>query len=141
MVADKTQIHMGEQSVLKYDVYTRYDTRYNGFKVKPDCPGFEVTPIKVESEKIERTVTRDDKRYVKAAIHEMILRPLEVGVHKIDPGSIKVSVLLLHDSINSAYESDSYMSNSQRYPHREERILQLTPFKITVLSEPLNSKQ
>lgn len=124
--AEKTEIHQDERTVFKFDLYTRYNTRFLGVVTPPSFQGFEkyaevsMAAFPVGSGK-EESVTRDGKEYKKNNIFRSILKPLGPGVCVVTPPSIKVSVQI-------GVDSDDKRS-------WEERTLQTLPLKITVLSE------
>lgn len=93
VVAEPLEVFPDQQIMLNYDLYTRYDTRYEGFEYEGDMTMFWQEVIPTKGDNIQREVIqRDGKKYVRARIKRMALFPLEEGVFTIDPGVVSVSI-------------------------------------------------
>src|SRR3989338_4040879 len=64
--ADKMSVYPNEPILLTYELLTRYDTRYEGFEVESELPGFWFQNIAYpQNMKVERRIIRrNDLRIV-----------------------------------------------------------------------------
>ena len=89
---DKTSVYPNEQVLLTYALYTRYDTRYEGFEKEAQLSGFWMEEFPMEREIEKETVRMNGKRYVKAEIKKVALFPTSPAEYTIDPGTMKASI-------------------------------------------------
>jgi len=92
VTSDKTTAAINEKIKLDYNLYTRYDTRYEGFESEGRFRGFWIEQATTPQPATRGIVVLNGKRYVKATIRETILSPIYSGDLVIDPGIIKVSI-------------------------------------------------
>lgn len=116
--ADKSEVYPNEQIILTYDLFTRYDTRYECFAKEGRFRGFWVEFQELKQENAGMTVVEHEgKRFAKATVKKIALFPDAPGKYVIDPGTAKASVRL---------ESND----------RENRMLESKPLEITVRDFP-----
>ncbi len=89
---DKTAVYPGQQISLTYSLYTRADTRYEGFEEEPQATGFWVEEIPIGRDIEKTTVTVGGRRYIKADIKKLALFPTSPGQFQIEPGTVKASI-------------------------------------------------
>ncbi|MBI4970951.1 MAG: protein BatD [Candidatus Omnitrophica bacterium] len=89
---DKTSVYPGEQILLTYSIYTRADTRYEGFEQEPEATGFWIEELPIGQNIDRSTVTINGRRYIKADIRKMALFATAPGEFPIQPGSVKASI-------------------------------------------------
>ena len=135
---DKSEAYPNEQILLTYSLYTRYDTRYEGFSEEPEMSGFWIEEFPMERDIKRETVRMNGKRYVKADIRKIALYPTATAQYTINPGIIKVSVRQepQSHSIFDEFFSDSFFSGSGFFSRRETRILKPDPIQVTVKAFP-----
>lgn len=139
---DKTTAYPNEQILLTYSLYTRYDTRYEGFQKEPQVSGFWIEEFPMERDVRRETVRFNDKRYVKADVKKMALFPTTAADYTIDPGSLKVTVRQEPEttSIFDEFFNDSFFSGGGFFSRREERLLQPPPIQLKVIPFPEKGK-
>ncbi len=139
---DKRITFPNEQILLTYTLFTRYDTRYEGFEEEPSVSGFWIEDFPLDRDLGRETVTVNGKRYVKADIRKIALFPTSAAEYTIHPGVIKVSVR--RDPQNSNmfddFFDDNFFSGASFFSRREERILKPDPLTITVRPFPETGK-
>ncbi len=88
----RTTAYPNQQVIMAYNLYTRLDTRYEGFKHEPELPfqWFEDRPV-TNSNVVRTTVTHNGARYVMAEIRHMSLFPMKAGAFTLKPGVIDAS--------------------------------------------------
>ncbi|MFH0984322.1 MAG: VWA domain-containing protein [Candidatus Omnitrophota bacterium] len=92
VTADKTTVSVNEKIKLNYNLYTRYDVRYEGFETEGRFRGFELDTPPLGSE-IPREVAKvNGKKYVKACVKTMFLSPIYGGDLVVNPGTAKVGI-------------------------------------------------
>ena len=92
-VVDRKTLYQNEQMLLTYSLYTRYDTRYEGFDKEPETSGFWIEEFPMVDRDVPReTVRMNGKRYVKADVKKLALFPTAPGNYTIQPGTLKVSI-------------------------------------------------
>ncbi|MCM8775683.1 MAG: BatD family protein [Candidatus Omnitrophica bacterium] len=135
---DKDTVYTGEQILLTYSLYTRYDTRYEGFEQEPQVSGFWIEEFPMDRDIVRETVKVNDKRYVKADIKKVALFPTTAAEYTIQPGSIKVSIREepQSSSIFDEFFNDSFFSGSSFFARRQDKLLNPPPIKITVKPLP-----
>ncbi len=139
---DKLTVYQNEQILLTYSLYTRYDTRYEGFMEEPEISGFWIEEFPMEREITRETVRVDGKRYVKADIRKIALFPTAAAEYTIRPGVLKASVRQepQSDSIFDEFFNDSFFSGSGFFSRRENRLLKPPPILLVVKPLPEEGK-
>ncbi len=139
---DKTSIYPNEQVLLTYSLYTRYDTRLEGFEEEPQVSGFWIEEFPMEREVRRETVRVDGKRYVKADVRKMALFPTAPAEYTIQPGVLKASIRqeAQQSSVFDEFFDDSFFSGGSFFARRENRILKPPPIHITVKPFPEEGK-
>ena len=89
---DRKTLYQNEQMLLTYSLYTRYDTRYEGFDKEPETSGFWIEEFPMGRDVPRETVRQNGKRYVKADVKKLALFPTAPGNYTIQPGTLKVSI-------------------------------------------------
>jgi len=79
--------------LLKYNLYTRYDTRYDGFQNGGSFPGFRAELTTPSATPDKEVVEVDGREFVKVTLRELTLFPIESGNHIIDPGIMKLQIV------------------------------------------------
>lgn len=139
---DKTSVYANEQILLSYSLYTRYDTRYEGFDKEPQVSGFWIEEFPMDREVERERVRMNGKPYVKADVKKMALFPTAPAEYTIDPGTLKASIRKDPES-NSVFDeffNDSFFSGGGFFARREDRILKPPPIQITVKPLPEKGK-
>lgn len=139
---DKAAVYPNEQVLLTYSLYTRYDTRYEGFAEEPEISGFWIEEFPPEREVQRETVRVGGKRYVKADVRKVALFPTEAGDYTIPPGSIKVSIRREPQStgIFDEFFSDSFFAGGGFFSRRESRLLSPAAVSLAVRPFPKAGK-
>lgn len=135
---DKTRAYPNEQVLLSYSLFTRYDTRYEGFEEEPQTSGFWIEEFPQDREVVRETVRMNGKRYVKADIKKVALFPTTPAEYTIHPGSMKVSIRQEPEntSIFDEFFSDSFFSGGGFFTRRENRLLKPPVLNLTVKPLP-----
>ncbi|HXV28150.1 MAG TPA: BatD family protein [bacterium] len=139
---DKLTVYQNEQILLTYSLYTRYDTRYEGFMEEPEISGFWIEEFPMEREITRETVRVDGKRYVKADVRKIALFPTTAAEYTIRPGILKASVREepRSDSVFDEFFNDSFFSGSGFFSRRENRLLKPPPILLVVKPLPEEGK-
>ncbi len=139
---DKTTAYPNEQVLLTYSLYTRYDTRYEGFGEEPEMSGFWIEEFPPEREIRRETVRVSGKQYVKADIRQIALFPTAPAQYEIKPGTLKASIRQepQGSSVFDEFFNDSFFSGSGFFSRRENRLLKPAPLKLTVIPFPEQGK-
>jgi len=139
---DKTSVYPNEQVLLTYSLYTRYDTRYEGFDEEPEVSGFWIEEFPAEREIRRETVRINGKRYVKAEIKKMALFPTAAADYTIQPGTLKVSIRQepQSTSVFDEFFNDSFFSGGNFFARRENRLLKPPPIALIVKDFPARNK-
>lgn len=139
---DKNVVFPGEEILLTYSLYTRYDTRYEGFGEEPEMSGFWIEEFPMEREIPRENTRMNGKRYVKADIRKIALFPTAPAEYTIKPGDIKVSIRkeTQMESPFDEFFNDSFFSGGGFFTRRESRILKPEPVHITVKPLPEQGK-
>ncbi|MBN1689097.1 MAG: protein BatD [Candidatus Omnitrophica bacterium] len=139
---DKTTIFPNEQVLLTYSLYTRYDTRYEGFEEEPGVSGFWIEEFPPEREVKRETVRVGGMRYVKAEIKKLALFPTTAADYTISPGKIKVSIRQepRATSIFDEFFNDSFFTGGGFFARRENRLLEPPPIALKVVPFPSRGK-
>lgn len=139
---DRKTVYQNEQLLLSYSLYTRYDTRYEGFEKEPETSGFWIEDFPMEREISRETVRVNGKRYVKADVKKVALFPTAPGDYTIQPGSIKVSIREEPQGSNvfDEFFSDSFFTGGSFFARRQNRLLNPPPIKVVVKPLPEEGK-
>ncbi len=134
---DRKTLYQNEQMLLTYSLYTRYDTRYEGFEKEPETSGFWIEEFPMDREVPRETVKVNGKRYVKADVKKLALFPTAPGNYTIQPGSLKVSIREEPQGASAFDEffSDSFFTGGSFFARRQNRLLQ--PPSIQLVVKPL----
>lgn len=139
---DRKSVYQNEQLLLTYSLYTRYDTRYEGFEKEPETSGFWIEDFPMEREIERETVRMNGKRYVKADVKKTALFPTAPGTYSIQPGSLKVSIREepRGSSVFDEFFSDSFFNSGSFFARRQNRLLNPPPIQLTVKPLPESGK-
>lgn len=139
---DKPVVFPNEQVLLTYSLYTRYDTRYEGFEEEPSISGFWIEDFPLDRDLGKETVTVEGKRYVKADVRKMALFPTAAAQYTLQPGVLKISVEEepKTTSLFDDFFNDSFFSGSGFFGRRVERLLKPEPLAVTVKPLPEHGK-
>lgn len=134
---DKPEVYQNQQVLLTYSLYTRYDTRYEGFEEEPVVSGFWIEEFPMERDIEKQTVKVGGKPYVKADVRKMALFPTAAADYTIRPGKIRASIRQQpqQQSIFDDFFDDSFFNNGGFFARRENRLLE--PSAIQVKVKPL----
>lgn len=140
--ADKTRVYPNQQILLTYTLYTRYDTRYEGFEEEPELSGFWIEEFPMDREIRRETVNLNGKRYMQAEVRKIALFPTAEAEYTIKPGVMKASIRQepQSQSIFDEFFNDSFFSGSGFFSRRENRLLKPEPVKISVVPFPEKGK-
>ena len=139
---DKKTLFQNEQMLLTYSLYTRYDTRYEGFEKEPEMSGFWIEEFPMDRDVPRETVRMNGKRYIKAEVKKLALFPTAPGNYTIQPGSLKVSIREEPQGSNAFDEffSDSFFTGGAFFARRQNRLLSPPPIQLVVKPLPENGK-
>lgn len=139
---DKNVVYPNEQVLLTYSLYTRYDTRYEGFEKEAQMSGFWIEDFPMEKDIRRETVHVNGKRYIKADIKQMALFPTASADYTIDPGILKASIRqeAQSSSVFDEFFNDSFFSGGGFFARRESRLLKPAPIQVTVKPFPEKGK-
>ncbi len=135
---DKTSLYPNEQILLTYSLYTRYDTRYEGFQEEPQVSGFWIEDFPMDREIPRQTVSVNGKRYVQADIKKVALFPTTAADYTIQPGVLKASIREepKSSSMFDEFFNDSFFSGGGFFARRQDRLLKPPPINLTVKPFP-----
>ncbi|MFA5168195.1 MAG: BatD family protein [Candidatus Omnitrophota bacterium] len=139
---DRRTLYQNEQVLLTYSLYTRYDTRYEGFDKEPETSGFWIEEFPMDRDIPRETVRMNGKRYIKADVKKLALFPTAPGNYTIQPGSLKVSIREEPQG-SSAFDeffSDSFFTGGAFFARRQNRLLSPPPIQLVVKPLPENGK-
>ena len=139
---DRKTLYQNEQMLLTYSLYTRYDTRYEGFEKEPETSGFWIEEFPMDRDVPRETVRMNGKRYVKADVKKLALFPTAPGNYTIQPGSLKVSIREEQQGSNAFDEffSDSFFTGGAFFARRQNRLLSPPSIQLVVKPLPENGK-
>jgi hypothetical protein len=139
---DRKTLYQNEQMLLTYSLYTRYDTRYEGFDKEPETSGFWIEEFPMDRDVPRETVRMNGKRYVKADVKKLALFPTAPGNYTIQPGTIKVSIREEPQGSNAFDEffSDSFFTGGAFFARRQNRLLAPPPIQLVVKPLPEEGK-
>ena len=135
---DRKTLYQNEQMLLTYSLFTRYDTRYEGFETEPGTSGFWIEEFPMDRDVPHETVRVNGKRYVKADVKKLALFPTAPGNYTIQPGSLKVSIREEPQG-SSAFDeffSDSFFTGGSFFARRQNRLLSPPPIQLVVKPLP-----
>lgn len=140
--ADKQVVYPNEQILLTYTLYTRYDTRYEGFEEEPSVSGFWIEDFPLDRDISRDTVTMNGRRYLKADIRKIALFPTAPADYTIQPGALKVSVREQPrtSSLFDDFFDDSFFTGASFFARRVERLLKPEPLVVKVRPFPETGK-
>ncbi|MBI3314267.1 MAG: protein BatD [Candidatus Omnitrophica bacterium] len=135
---DKTTVYPNEQILLTYSLYTRYDTRYEGFQEEPQITGFWIEDFPMDREIPRETVRMGSKRYVKADVKKIALFPTTAAEYTIQPGTLKASIREEPQTsgVFDEFFNDSFFSGGSFFAQRQNRLIKPPPIHITVRPFP-----
>lgn len=127
------EVSPDEAIYLKYALFTRYDTRYEGFQKEDILDGFWIARPK-QSTEVDRTIlTRNGKKYVRAVVHRKQIFAASAGAKTIMPPRIRITYTT--QNTNSIFADLQSAATS-----RNEKILQVEPVVIQVKEFPEEGK-
>lgn len=138
VVPSSVAVYTNEQLILSYSIYTRYDTRYEGFEEEPETSGFWIEEFPMDYQQLGRdTEVVNGTRYVRADIKKLALFPTAPGQYVVQPGTIKTSVQIQErtSSLFDEFFSDSFFSGGGLFSRRATKYL--TAPEIQVVVKPL----
>lgn len=130
-------VYMNQQLVLIYSLYTRYDTRYEGFVEEPQTSGFWIEEFPMDPNIGKDTETISGQKYVRADVKKLALFPTSPGEYEIKPGVVKTSVQI-EDPSNSMMDEffrDSFFNSGGLFGKRVEKLL--APKSLRIHVKPL----
>lgn len=135
---DKASVYPNEQVLLSYSLYTRYDTRYEGFEEEPEISGFWIEEFPMGRDIARETVRMNGKRYIRAEIRKIALFPTAPAQYQIKPGSIKVSIRQEPQAtgVFDEFFNDSFFTGSGFFSRRENRLLKPKMIQLDVKPFP-----
>jgi hypothetical protein len=142
-VPSKLTVFTNEQLILDYSIFTRYDTRYEGFEEEPETSGFWIEEFPIDYQNIGRqTEMVNGRKFVRADIKKLALFPTAPGSYVIKPGRVKTSVQIQErsSSVFDQFFSDSFFSGSGLFARRAIRFLTAAPISILVRALPEEGK-
>ncbi len=140
---DKKLVYPGEQVTMVYSLFTRLDTRYEGFKEEPNTKGFWMEELSMKKGVEQQTVNVSGLRYLQADVRKIALFGTQTGEHVIKPGSLKCSVLKPEEQVQSDYFGSFFEDQffgSQIVTKREDRVLGAEDITIVVRPFPEANK-
>lgn len=138
----KTDVYPGEQILLNYSIYTRADTRYEGFDEEPQATGFWIEEFPIGQNIQPTTVSVRGRKYVKADIKKMALFATSPGTFEIRPGSVKASIeeTARSSGMFDDFFSDSFFGGGGLFARRVNKILTAPVITINVKELPARGR-
>jgi hypothetical protein len=139
---DKTTVYPNEQILLTYSLFTRYDTRYEGFEEEPSVSGFWIEDFPLERDLARDTVTVGGRRYMRADVRKIALFPTAPAEYTIYPGILKASIREepRTTSVFDDFFGDSFFSGGGFFTRRVDRLLKPEPIRVNVRPFPEKGK-
>ncbi len=139
---DKTSVYPGEQILLTFSIYTRADTRYEGFEEEPQATGFWIEELPIGQNIDRSTVVVGGRKYIKADIRKMAIFATAPGDFTIQPGSVKASIeeRPQQDGMFDDFFNDSFFGGGGLFARRVNKILAAAPITIEVKELPERGK-
>ena len=130
-------VYTNQQLLLMYSLFTRYDTRYEGFDEEPQTSGFWMEEFPMDQNVGRDTEMVGGKKYVRADVKKMALFPTAPGQYTIKPGTIKTSVQIeqKNNSLFDEFFNDSFFNGQGLFTRRIDK--RFTPPPIQILVKPL----
>ncbi|MBI1978040.1 MAG: protein BatD [Candidatus Omnitrophica bacterium] len=137
VVPSQLTVYQNQQLILTYSLYTRYDTRYEGFVEEPETSGFWIEEFPMDPNLGRDTEVLKGKKYVRADVKKLALFPTAPGQYQIKPGIAKTSVQIEQrpSSLFDEFFNDSFFTGSGLFARRVEKIL--APPAVQVVVKPL----
>ncbi len=138
VVPSQTTVYTNQQLVLIYSLYTRYDTRYEGFVEEAETSGFWTEEFPMDPNIGKDTEMVNGKKFVRADVKKIALFPTAPGQYEIKPGVIKTSVQIEepNDSMMDEFFRDSFFSSTGIFGRRVEKMLAPPVMRIQVKPLP-----
>ena len=136
-------VYTNQQLILTYSLFTRYDTRYEGFIEEPETSGFWIEEFPMDQNLARDTEMVKGRKYVRADIKKLALFPTAPGQYQITPGVIKASVQIDEAEQPSMFDeffNTSFFGNGNLFAKRVEKHLTSPPLAITVRPLPDGGK-
>ncbi|MSR76672.1 MAG: hypothetical protein EXS63_00380 [Candidatus Omnitrophica bacterium] len=139
---NKTLAYPNEQILLTYSLYTRYDTRYEGFQEEPEVSGFWIEEFPMDQNVPKENVFVNGKRYIKADVKKYALFPTSPADYTIKPGTLKASIRRdpQRNSVFDEFFDDSFFSGGNFFARREDLILKPPPIRLQIKPFPEQNK-
>jgi len=128
-------VYPDQQILVAYDLHTRYDTRYEGFKDRGSYGGFWIEEFPLDKEVQKEEVVEKGRRYVRAIIAKRALFPMAHGRFSIRPGSFSVSYVP-----EKSKSGEGVLTSMYSQPGRENGILETEKVTIQVKDFPLKDQ-
>ena len=139
VVPSRVSVYTNEQMILSYSIFTRYDTRYEGFEEEPSTSGFWIEEFPLDYKNLGRdTELIGGRKYVRADIKKLALFPTAPGSYTIQPGRIKTSVQI-QERTSTMFDqifNDSFFSGSGLFTRRKVKYLTGAPIQVVVKPLP-----
>jgi hypothetical protein len=140
---DKKLVYPGEQVTMTYSLFTRLDTRYEGFQEEPNTKGFWMEELSMKQGVQQQTVNVNGLRFLQADVRKIALFGTQPGEYVIKPGSLKCSVRKQEAETQSDYFGSFFEDQffgSQIVTKREDRVLGAEDLMIVVRPFPDKNK-
>lgn len=131
-------VYTNQQLILTYSLFTRYDTRYEGFIEEPELNGFWTEEFPMDQNIGRDTELVNGKRYVRADVKKIALFPTAPGQYQIKPGVVKTSVQIDQpdSTLFDEFFKDSFFGGGNLFAKRVEKHLAPPPVQIVVKPLP-----
>ncbi len=138
VVPSQMTIYTNQQLVLIYSLYTRYDTRYEGFVEEAETSGFWIEEFPMDPNIGKDTETINGKKFVRADVKKVALFPTAPGQYEIRPGVVKTSVQIEEpdNTMMDEFFRDSFFNTSGIFGKRIEKMLAPPTLRIQVKPLP-----
>ncbi len=142
VVPTQVTVYTNQQLILTYSLYTRYDTRYEGFIEEPETSGFWIEEFPMDQNLGRDTEMVNGKKFVRADVKKLALFPTAPGLYQIKPGVVKTSVQIeqQNTSMLDEFFNDSFFSGGGLFARRVEKHLAPPPLQIQVKALPDEGK-
>lgn len=140
---DKKVMYVGEQTTIRYSLFTRLDTRYEGFKEEPQTKGFWAEDISMQDAPNQENVRVGAYRFVKADVRKIALFPTQPGEYVIDPGVVQCMVKKPEPTYQANYFGgffDDRFFSSTLIAEQEQRVLGAESIQIVVKPLPMEGR-
>lgn len=126
----KQEVYPDEEILMTYELFTRYDIRYEGHHIEPETYGFWIyhPPVNEDVKREIRTVA--GRRFVVAEVSKMHLFPMGTGAKTIKPAVLKVTYRV----------PKGFWSFSLVPFERKETFLEVPVLEVRVKPFPENDK-